>query len=70
MRERCLNEDKLPQRLPVVSSKKINAEITAIETYNQNNREGLSQWRDYLNGLNNYISNPVIAWDKLCNSIK
>ena len=63
MRERCLNEDKLPQRLPVVSSKKINAEITAIETYNQNNREGISQWRDYLNGLKNYISNPVIAWD-------
>ena len=27
------------------------------------NREGISQWRDYLNGLKNYISNPVIAWD-------
>ena len=63
MRKYQLNEDKLPKRLSVWFSRKINAQITAIETYNQDNIDSLSQWKDYLNGLRSYISNPVIAWD-------
>lgn len=63
MRKYRLNEDNLPKRLSVWFSRKINAQIDAIETYNQDNIDGLSQWKDYLYGLRSYISNPVIAWD-------
>lgn len=33
MRERCLNEDRLPQKLSVVTSNYINNTIEAIDTY-------------------------------------
>jgi len=58
-----LNEDKLPLKLLVIFSSKIRTNIDAIVHYNQNNTEGLSQWYDYLDGIRNYISNPVIAYD-------
>ncbi len=58
-----LNEDRLPSKLTVLFSKKIRMEIEAIEIHNQRNSEGLYKWRDYLNGITNYISNPVIAFD-------
>ena len=58
-----LNEDKLPPRLYVRFSNAINTQIISINTHNQDNIEELLQWRDYLNTIKNYISNPIIAWD-------
>lgn len=63
MKQKCLKEDRLPSKLPVVLSKNINTQITAIESYNHNNVDGLSQLHEYLNVLRNYISNPSIAMD-------
>lgn len=65
-----LNEDKLPSKFYVRFSTKIVREIDAIETFNQHNYDGLSQWYDYLEGLKNYISNPAIAWDYTNRHIK
>jgi hypothetical protein len=58
-----LKEDRLPSKLPVIFSAKIRKDIESIEVYNRNNIDGIYQWRDYLNGLISYISNPTIAWD-------
>lgn len=58
-----LNEDRLPSKLTVLFSQKIRREIESIEIQNQNNIDGLYKWRDYLNGITNYLSNPVIAFD-------
>ena len=63
MIEYCINEDKLPPKLPVIFSKKITNEIDVIGYYNRNSDDKLSMWHDYLNGIMNYISNPAIAWD-------
>ena len=60
-----LFEDKLPPKLFVGFSSKITKNINVINSYNQNNINGLTQWRDYLNGIRTYLSNPVIAWDSL-----
>ena len=63
MTRHWLYEDKLPSKLLVIFSKNIKNEIDIIDKYNQNNHEGLLQLHDYLDGIRNYISNPVIAWD-------
>lgn len=59
----CLNEDKLPQSLFVAFSSKILEDIKSINSHNQDNIKGLYQWRDYLDGIQNYLSNPSIAFD-------
>lgn len=63
MIEHRINEDKFPPKLSVIFSKKITNEIDAIDYYNRNNYDKLSMWHDYIDGIRNYISNPVIAWD-------
>lgn len=63
MKQRRLSEDRLPPRLIVIFSSKLSKEINAIDNCNQNNIQGLAQWYDYLEGIRNYISNPVIAFD-------
>ena len=63
MKQLRLYEDKLPSKLYVAVSSQINKDINAIEAYNQNNAEALSQWHDYIEGIMRYISNPAIAWD-------
>lgn len=59
----ALKEDKRPQNLYVIFSKEIMRLLENVYAYNQNNINALSQLSDYLDGLRNYISNPVIAWD-------
>lgn len=63
MKRQLLKEDRLPPKLFVRFSSKIINEIDAIDTSNQGNLDGLSNWHDYLDGMISYISNPVIAWD-------
>ena len=58
-----LKEDRRPNTLAVIFSAKITKKIYAISTYNQNKKAEIYQWRDYLEGLKTYISNPVIAYD-------
>lgn len=59
----CLNEDKQLQKLPVIISPRLSEQIKEIYSLNHDNSESLSQFTEYLNGLKNYIANPVIAWD-------
>lgn len=59
----CLREDKRPSKLPVKFSPKIIAQIQAIENCNQNNKNAVFQWLDYIDGIRSYISNPAIAFD-------
>lgn len=61
----CLNEDVILTKLIVVLSDDIQERINNIDWYNRNNIDALSQWHNYLDGLVNYISNPVIAWDNM-----
>lgn len=65
MMEFCLNEDVILTKLIVVLSDDIQERINNIDWYNRNNIDALSQWHNYLDGLVNYISNPVIAWDNM-----
>ncbi len=65
MRNNWVFEDKLPPKLSVWFSRNINVQIAAIEAYNRNNVDGITQWRDYLRGIKDYLSNPVIAWDNM-----
>ena len=58
-----IKKDRLPPKLPVVLSSKISRKISAINAYNQNNTDEISQWYDYIEGMIDYLSNPVIAWD-------
>ena len=58
-----LFEDRLPSRFWVRFSSEIIKEIDAIDTNNQRNIEGLSQWYNYLDGIKSYLSNPAIAFD-------
>ena len=58
-----LNEENLPPKLPVSFSAEIRNNINLIKDYNQNNRDALYQWGDYIDNLKNYISNRKIAWD-------
>ena len=59
----ALKEDRLPSILLVRFSTKISNKINTIITYNQNNIEAITKWREYLEGIKRYLSNPVIAWD-------
>lgn len=58
-----LKEDNLPQRFPVKFSTKISDQINKIYEYNKSNSESISKWLDYIEWLQNYISNRSIAWD-------
>lgn len=63
MKRFLVKEDKLSSKLAVRFSSRIAKEINSIDDYNQYNVDALYQWRDYLDGIKRYISNPVIAWD-------
>ena len=63
MKQCLVSEDKLPQKLSVITSPKISKQIEVIDNYNQNNIDALSQWNEYIEGLKSYISNRSIAWD-------
>ena len=65
MKRSWLKEDKLPSKLIVNFSSKINGYIKDVSDLNQNNVEALSQWSDYIEGIKSYLSNPVIAWDNM-----
>ena len=58
-----LDNRGLPQKLPVVFSKSIIDEIDSIKIFNRNNSKGLSQLKEYIDGLKIYTANPAIAWD-------
>lgn len=58
-----INEDKRPQKLSVGFSKELSELINDIYSCNQDNIDNLRQFAEYIEGLNNYIANPVIAWD-------
>lgn len=60
-----LYEDKRPKKLFVAFAPKISKEIELIDEYNYNkgNIEAISQWHDYIDGLIDYISTPIIALD-------
>ena len=58
-----LNEDNLPEKLPVRFSFRVSQTIDNIIRKNRNNTEAISQWLNYLDNIKNYISNPVIAFD-------
>lgn len=65
MNRYLLHEDKTPQRLVVRFSTDIADKINDINWYNRSNTGALTQWHNYLDGLVNYISNPVVAWDNM-----
>ena len=65
MKQYRLNEDRLPQKLLVVFSRKIRNKIDKIYAKNQSNIKALYQWFNYIDGIENYISNPTIAWDNM-----
>ena len=60
-----LKEDRTLQKMSVSFSTELSQRIDDIIYYNRNNIDALSQWHNYLDGLVNYISNPVIAWDNM-----
>ena len=51
-----IREDKLPLRLKVVLSNEVRQHISDVYNYNYNNKEGLSQWYEFLNEMWKYIS--------------
>ena len=59
----CLNEDKQPSKLRIIWSSKLLNEIASIIEYNHGAPNRIRQWRDYLDGIANYVSNPAIAFD-------
>ena len=63
MKKYRLYEDKLPSKLVVILSPKITKEIDTIHKLNQDKIENLYQWYSYIDEVQNYISNCVIAWD-------
>lgn len=63
MKHYLLKEDNPLPRLDVVFSNKILIKIEDISTTNIYNKEELSLWNSYLDGMVRWISNPVIAWD-------
>lgn len=65
MNRNRLYEDRLLTKLPVSFATEISDKINDINWCNHNNIDALFQWHDYLDGLVNYISNPVIAWDNM-----
>ena len=65
MKQYRLNEDRLPQKLLVVFSRKIRNKIDKIYAKNQSNIKALYQWFNYIDGIESYISNQTIAWDNM-----
>lgn len=65
MKQFQLNEDRLPQKLLVIFSRKIRNKIDKIYAKNQSNIKALYQWFNYIDGIESYISNPTIAWDNM-----
>lgn len=63
MRQRRVDEDILPKKMSVRFSAKVTSKIDSIISRNQNNKQAISQWLEYLETVKNYVSNPVIAWD-------
>lgn len=63
MNRYCVKEDKRLPKLSVRFSPDIAARIETVNARNFDNQEALSQWNDYIDGIIQYISNPVIAWD-------
>ena len=58
-----LYEDQRLPQLRVIPSEKIRNNFNLIREYNKNNQDGLSEWYEYIDFIENYLSNPVIAWD-------
>ena len=65
-----INEDALPQKMPVRFSAKVTSKIDSIISRNQNDKQAISRWLEYLETIKNYVSNPVIAWDYTDRNIK
>lgn len=65
-----LMEDKFPKKLPILLSYDIINRIELIKEYNEKNTDALSKWHGYLTTVENYISDPVIAWDTMERHIK
>ena len=63
MKKCQLYEDKLPSKLPIVFSSKIRKTMEAIYDFNQDKSNNLFQWYSYIDDVQSYISNRVIAWD-------
>ena len=63
MIKKILNEDKRPQKLSIWFIPKISDKITEIIEFNYNNQSALTQWEESIEGMKDYISNPVIAFD-------
>ena len=59
-----INEAK-QSKITVKISSEIENTINNIQYRNRNNEDALSQRIEYLRGIENYISNPVIAWDNM-----
>lgn len=62
-RKLSINEDILPQKIPLIYSARIRRKIKDVMDANQNNREGLSKWKEYVDGITDYVSNRSIAFD-------
>lgn len=62
-RKLSMNEDILPQKIPLIYSARIRREIKDAMDANQNNQEGLSKWKEYVDGITDYVSNRSIAFD-------
>lgn len=63
MKKTYLCEEEKPKKLYISVSSRIRNNINNIYAFNQENFSSLSQWSEYLKNLENYISNPVIAFD-------
>ena len=48
--------------LPVYFSEDINNQIQYIKSHNQNN-DGYSEWKAYMDWIVHYLSKPSVAWD-------
>lgn len=64
MRQNYLTEDKRLTKLPIIFSDKVIDEIDLIRDVNKGD-DNLYQLYEYIDGLKNYITNPVIAWDNV-----
>lgn len=58
-----INEDKRLPKLPVIFSSEIVKKIKLIKSHNKDKERELSEWYEYIDGFQTYISNSVIAWD-------
>lgn len=63
MKTYWLKEDKRLTKLPVVFSPEISQSIDNVYRRNYDSQEALTEWKNYIDGIIGYISNPVIAWD-------